>query len=104
MAHRRLTDAEYAEMAEDYATNPLTADEVVGPLEVNLDHPDVAAAVLRAGRPAGGGPAQGRTPTTSVRLPVDIKTRLDQRAATEDVKPAEIIRRALVEYLDRHPA
>ena len=31
MAHRRLTDAEYAEMAEDYATNPLTADEVVGP-------------------------------------------------------------------------
>jgi predicted transcriptional regulator len=39
-----------------------------------------------------------------VRLPVDIKARLDARAASEDVKPAEIIRRALVEYLDRHPA
>mgnify|MGYP000573637691 CR=1 FL=1 len=49
-------------------------------------------------------PARGRTPITSVRLPVDIEARLDARAVTEDAKPAEIIRRALVEYFDRHPA
>ena len=46
----------------------------------------------------------GPHPITSVRLPVDIEARLDARAVTEDAKPAEIIRRALVEYFDRHPA
>ena len=29
-------------------------------------------------------PARGRTPITSVRLPVDIEARLDARAVTED--------------------
>ncbi|MCV7192413.1 CopG family ribbon-helix-helix protein [Mycolicibacterium brumae] len=102
MTRHRLTDAEYAEMAADYAANPLRSDEMVGPVVINPDHPDVA--VLRTGRPAGGGTPQGRTPTTSVRLPVDIKTRLDAQAVAEDVKPAEIIRRALIEYLERHTA
>ncbi|WP_422558671.1 hypothetical protein [Gordonia sp. (in: high G+C Gram-positive bacteria)] len=37
-------------------------------------------------------------------MPTEIKSRLDARAASEDVRPAEIIRRALIEYLDRHPA
>ncbi|MFT4086160.1 MAG: CopG family transcriptional regulator [Gordonia sp. (in: high G+C Gram-positive bacteria)] len=101
---QRLTDADYAAMADDYAANPLRADETAGPVEINPDHPDVNVTVLRTGRPAGGGSPRGRTPTTSVRLPADIKTRLDARAADEAVKPAEIIRRALVEYLDRHPA
>lgn len=59
---------------------------------------------LKGGRPAGRRTPAGNTPTTSVRLPADIKTRLDARAADEAVKPAEIIRRALVEYLDRHSA
>ncbi|GAA4395719.1 hypothetical protein [Tsukamurella soli] len=29
----RLSDAEYAEMAADYAANPLTPDDVIGPVE-----------------------------------------------------------------------
>ena len=46
----------------------------------------------------------GKTPSTTVRLPADIKVGVDARAAAENVKSAEIIRRAVVEYLERHPA
>ena len=55
---------------------------------------------------AAGRPMKFRagTPDYFRSAAVDIKARLDDRAAAEDVKPAEIIRRALVEYLDRHPA
>ncbi|TDO15017.1 hypothetical protein EV580_3157 [Mycobacterium sp. BK086] len=42
MARERFTDAEYAEMAKDYAENPVTADEVLA-VEVN-------PAFLRTGR------------------------------------------------------
>ncbi|QKT05943.1 hypothetical protein HUN08_01105 [Gordonia sp. X0973] len=86
-----MTNDDYADMAADYEANPIRHDEV-GDVEVRLP----------AGRPAGGGPARGRTPTTSVRFPQPIRDRLNARADAEDVKPAEIIRRAVVEYLDRH--
>ncbi|MBS9534032.1 hypothetical protein KIH27_10590 [Mycobacterium sp. M1] len=33
-----------------------------------------------------------------------LRKSLKERAAAEAATPAEIIRRALVEYLDRHPA
>ncbi|HMS76380.1 CopG family transcriptional regulator [Gordonia sp. (in: high G+C Gram-positive bacteria)] len=46
----------------------------------------------------------GNAPTTSVLLPADIRARLESRAAAKGVKPAEIMRRALVKYLDRHSA
>ncbi|TSD96574.1 hypothetical protein FOS14_16070 [Skermania sp. ID1734] len=91
----RLTDDEYAEMAADYAANPLTADEVLGPVEID-------PAVLRTGRPTGTSRARGRTPTTSVRLPEPLRTRLTAQAAAENVAPAEVIRRALVEYFQAH--
>lgn len=38
MDERRLTDAEYAELAADYAANPVTADEVVGAVSINPAH------------------------------------------------------------------
>ncbi|AXH50498.1 RelB-like antitoxin [Gordonia phage Ruthy] len=92
----RLTDEDYAEMAADYAANPPTADEIAG--EVVID-----STILRTGRPpkSAGGP--GKTPTTSVRLPVELRARVERLAAAEDVKPAEIIRRAVSEYVDKRP-
>ena len=100
MSREPLSDTEYAEMAADYAANPPRTDEAIGPVDINYAHPDV---ILAAGRPKGGG-GSGRTPTTSVRLPADMKARLQTQAATESVRPAEIIRRALAEYFDRHSA
>ncbi|MFL0239282.1 hypothetical protein [Mycobacterium sp. SMC-17] len=38
MTKRRLTDADYAELAADYAANPITADEVIDVVAVNPDH------------------------------------------------------------------
>ena len=97
MSTRRRTDAEYAELQADIEAGAwLPVSEPVAGTGAQV--------VLKGGRPAGRKLPSGNTPTTSVRLPVDIKARLNDRAAAEDVKPAEIIRRALVEYLDRHPA
>ncbi|AMS02955.1 hypothetical protein BJD60_gp34 [Gordonia phage Schnabeltier] len=90
----RLTDEDYAAMAADYAENPPTAEEIVG--EVVVD-----PAILRTGRPpkSAGGP--GKTPTMSVRLPLELRAQVDDIAEAEDVKPAEIIRRAVSEYVER---
>ena len=96
MTTHRPTDADYDAMAADYAANPLRADEVIGPIEHT-------GAILRMGRPAKDSGA-GKTPSTTVRLPADINVGVDARAAADNVKSAEIIRRAVVEYLERHPA
>lgn len=90
----RRTDAEYAAMASEFEAGDR---EAAGPPTAGPG----ATIRLKNGRPAGRKIPAGNTPTTSVRLPVDVKARLDARAAEEAVKPAEIIRRALVEYLDR---
>lgn len=91
----RLTDSEYAEMASNYAANPLRSEEVVGPVEMD-------PAILRNGRPVGAARGRGRTPTTSVRLPDTLREQLAAQASAEDVASAEVIRRALVEYLQHH--
>lgn len=91
----RLSDSEYADMAADYAANPLRGEEVAGPVEMD-------PAVLRNGRPAGAASGRGRTPTTSVRLPDTLRDQLAAQASAEEVAPAEVIRRALVEYFQHH--
>lgn len=95
---RKLTDDDYAAMADDYATNAPTAEEVVGDVEV------ADLAVLRHGRPPKGTASNGKTPTTSVRLPEDLREAMVKLADAEHVKLAEIIRRAVAEYVDRHRA
>lgn len=90
----RRTDAEYAAMADEFKAGNWqpVAPPTIGPGD---------AVKLKNGRPVGRKQPAGNTPTTSVRLPAEVKARLDARAADESVKPAEVIRRALVEYLDR---
>ncbi|GAA1482406.1 hypothetical protein GCM10009624_28460 [Gordonia sinesedis] len=93
----RPSDAEYAAMSDDYIENPPADDEVAGEIAVN-------PAVLRTGRPRGASQAKGRTPTTSVRLPEELRKALARRARIENAADSEVIRRAVVEYLERHPA
>jgi len=38
MDKRRLTDADYAELAADYAANPVRPDEVIGSVRINPSH------------------------------------------------------------------
>jgi anti-sigma factor RsiW len=91
----RFTDAEYAEMSADYAAKTPTADEVVS------GH--VNAAFLRKGRPTEGA-APGKTRGFTVRLPDPIRVELTVRARAEGASPSELIRRAVVEYIENHPA
>lgn len=91
---RRRTDADYEAAADDYEARPISASEVrsveIGP-------------ALRIGRPAGATEAAGKTPGLTVRFPKPIRAELDNRAAAADVKPSELVRRAVVEYFDNHP-
>ena len=94
MATKRSA-ADYAAMAEEFEAEPPRAS---GPISEGLG----ATVRLKNGRPSGRRVAAGNTPTTSVRLPQDIRDQLDEQAAAEAIKPSEIVRRAVVEYLDRH--
>lgn len=55
---------------------------------------------LRMGRPSGG-ERRGISPSRTVRLPAELDGRLVAYADHEQVKPSEILRRALDEYLSR---
>jgi hypothetical protein len=95
---RRLTSAEYAEMSADCAANPPTADEVTS-IEA------LSPAVLRQGRPTKGTPTTGRTPVMTVRLPTDIRNEVQHRVSAGEARSeGELVRRAVVEYFENHPA
>lgn len=96
-ARKGLSDSEYAEMAADYASNPLTPADIAGPVEST-------GTVLRMGRPTKTGGRQGKTPSTTIRLPEPLRQQLATQAEAEAVTPAEIVRRAVAEYIERHTA
>lgn len=93
----RLTEAEYAEMAADYAAHPLTTDDVPGPIEST-------GTIMRMGRPTKISGRGGKTPSTTVRLPQDIREELARRAERDGASASEIVRRALAEHFALHPA
>lgn len=91
-----FTDDEYAEMADDYAANPITPDEILK-VEVN-------PAYLRMGRPTKDTESAGKTPALPVRLPPSIRGVMKQHVEAGAVQSeSELVRTAIVEYLERHP-
>lgn len=92
--HEPLSDADYEAMADDYEAHPPRADEIVSA--------EIDPAVLRMGRPLAG-ETRGKTPALSVRLPVDVRNLLRQRALADEATESELIRRAVVEYIKNHP-
>jgi acetylornithine deacetylase/succinyl-diaminopimelate desuccinylase-like protein len=97
MAKPRLTDARYAEIADSCEAESPSQDEV---RSIEVD-----PAVLRSGRPTKGAPTLGKTPVLPIRLPDTIRAELDHRVkAGESDSASELIRRAIVEYFERHPA
>jgi len=93
----RLTDTDYAELAADYATNPLNAADITT-AEVN-------PAFLRTGRPTKGAAKSGRTPTRALRMPDTMRAELRNRVDNGEAgSESELIRRAIAEYFDRHPS
>jgi hypothetical protein len=97
MSKHRFTDDEYAKMADSYEAEPPRADEM---RSIRL-----SPAVLRMGRPAKDVESSGKTPPLAVRLPAEIRIEIDHRVeAGESGSASELIRQAIVEYFDRHPA
>jgi hypothetical protein len=92
MAKRSAED--YEEMSRAVEAGEYT---VRGPLELG--------ATLRMGRPTKGTPAAGKTPVLPIRLPSQIRAELERRVKAREADSAsELIRRAVIEYLERHPA
>lgn len=92
----RLTDTEYESLADSYAADPPRSEEITGPVELYPER-------MRNGRPPGSR-GRGNTPAISVRFPADLRRALDGKAAAEGTPVAEVIRRAVAEYITRHPA
>ena len=57
---------------------------------------------LQMGRPVGGR-RRGSSPTRTVRMSVELDLRLEAYAEAANTSPSEVVRRALDEYLNRHP-
>lgn len=93
MTRHKLTAEDYDEMAADYAEHPPTADEITRDIEV------FDPVALKKGRPRRGRKS-GETPILSVRFPDDVRDRINDRAEKDGTAAAEVIRRAVVEYLD----
>ena len=96
-AMTRRPPEEYEAMADEFEAEPIIVN---GPVEQGPG----AFVKLKDGRPVGRREPSGPTPSVSVRFPAKLRERLDERAAIEQAPAAEVIRRAVAEYLDRHPA
>lgn len=89
----KRSDKDYEEMSRAVEAGDYT---VRGPMELG--------ATLRMGRPTKGTETSGKTPVTAIRLPEPIRVEIKQRVlAREASSEAELIRKALVEYFQRHP-
>ncbi|MGW4633367.1 CopG family ribbon-helix-helix protein [Nocardia sp. NPDC004415] len=82
---------EYEAMAAEFENGDYA---VVGPIEVGPE--------LLMGRPAGGSRG-GKSPVRTVRLPAELDARLTAYADEAETTPSDVLRRAVVEYLARHP-
>lgn len=93
---RTPTETEYEALARSYTDETVRADEVrsieIGP-------------ALRMGRPTKDVESDGKTPSMTVRLPKPIRKEVDLRVQAGAVGSAsDLVRIAVVEYLERHPA
>ncbi len=85
---------DYDEMSRAVESGEYT---VRSPLEVG--------ATLRMGRPTKGTPPTGKTPVLPIRLPRALRAEIEHRVEVgESDSASELIRRAVIEYLERHPA
>ena len=75
---------------------PLT-DDLIDRLAAEAEAGYATQRLRRRGRPPlGDGPSEG----VPVRMDPELRARLDDRAADEDITASELIRRALRAYLD----
>jgi hypothetical protein len=89
------TENDYTEWADAFESGEYCAT----PIEA----PRVDVARLRRGRPPKG-TLTGASPSRQVRLPQDISDRVDALADRWHVPSSEVMRTAITEYVERHPA
>lgn len=89
----KRTDKDYEEMSRSVESGEYA---VRGPVELG--------ATLQMGRPIKGSEPAGNTPALPVRLPRMLRAEIDRRVDIgESDSASHLIRRAVIEYLERHP-
>lgn len=88
------TENDYTEWADAFEAGDYRAT----PIEV----PRVDTPRIRRGRPSKGALA-GASPSRQVRLPQDISDQVDALADRWRVPSSEVMRAAIIEYVQRHP-
>lgn len=63
----------------------------------------LSGALLKMGRPAADAARRGKSPVRTLRLPHELDERLTEYATGADSTPSDVLRQAVVEYMDRHP-
>jgi Ribbon-helix-helix protein, copG family len=90
------TESDYTEWAEAFESGKYRPTPI--------EPPRVDAARLRRGRPTKASPSSGKSPSRQVRLPQEISDRVDALAQRWHVPSSEVMRAAITEYVERHPA
>lgn len=87
---KRLTDAEYEKLSDDFAADPANFEfgEVYGPPDI---HEQIAADAKK-------------TATLTLRLPAALRVQVDQLADSDHVKAAEVVRTAVMAYVAQRTA
>ncbi len=88
-----LTDKDYEELADHYATHPIEPADG-GEIEYG-------PAALKRGRPAKGAAGNGESKPMSVRFPDELRAELLAYADDNAIAVGEVVREAVREYLDR---
>lgn len=89
------TEHDYTQWADAFESGQYRATPV--------EAPHVDAVRLRRGRPPKGIQSQ-RSPSRQVRLPQDVSDQVDALAERWHVPSSEVMRAAITEYIQRHPA
>ncbi|WP_454561903.1 ribbon-helix-helix domain-containing protein [Mycobacterium haemophilum] len=90
------TEHEYIEWAKAFESGEYRA--------IPIEAPRVDVARLQRGRPHKGKGSHGKSPSRQVRLPQEISDQVDALAKRRHVPSSEVMRAAITEYIERHPA
>ncbi len=89
-----VEDPRVVDLDEEVMLTPSGSRYTAADAEADVEH---VLAKLGRGKPSLSG--QGTSPQIGVRLPVDLRARLAERAKREGRKESEIVREALAAYL-----
>ena len=102
-SHEIRYGIDFTELADWAETDNATHDPQTSPVFWGKDARHASQALLKRGRPTLGedhATGKGHSPRRQLRLDAETNTRLDAMAAETGRSPSDIMRTAIIDYLD----